>query len=114
MEPYTKNTREDKAVKAEDGGAPVKGRKSATSEFKTRVVRGQPADRQFDIDFWQEQGDEAIFAAAWEMICMVEQSKHGRKPTFDRTVTKVIRNTEASGRSSDVEHLKLLRKLKGK
>jgi hypothetical protein len=62
-----------------------------TKEFKTRVVRGKPADRRFDIDFWQEQGDEAIFAAAWEMICMVEEAKHGRKPTFDRTVTRVIR-----------------------
>lgn len=61
-------------------------------EFKTRVVRGQPADRQFDIEFWQEQGDEAIFAAAWEMIIMVEELKHGRRPTFQRTVTKVTRS----------------------
>lgn len=26
------------------------------------------ADRSFDIEFWQRQGDEAIFAAAWEMV----------------------------------------------
>jgi hypothetical protein len=31
------------------------------------VERGFP-DRAFDIEFWQKQGDEAIFAAAWEML----------------------------------------------
>jgi len=25
-------------------------------------------DRTFDLDFWQAQGDEAIFDAAWQMI----------------------------------------------
>lgn len=79
---------------SDDGKFALKS--TQASEFKTRVVRGQPADRQFDIEFWQEQGDEAIFAAAWEMICMVEESRHGRKPTFDRTVTKVIRNGQES------------------
>lgn len=62
------------------------------AEFRTRVVRGKPADRQFDIDFWQEQGDEAIFAAAWEMICAVEEFKHGKQPAFQRTVTTVKRS----------------------
>lgn len=75
-----------------DGGRPVRGTKRGTAKFTTRVVRGQPADRQFDIDFWQEQGDEAIFAAAWEMIVMVEEFKHGRKPAFQPTVTKVKRS----------------------
>ena len=65
--------------------------KNGERPMKTRVVRGKPADRQFDIDFWQEQGEQAIFAAAWEMICTVEKFKHGRQPTFQRTVTKVKR-----------------------
>lgn len=56
-------------------------------EFRTRLVRGGPADRQFDIEFWQEQGDEAIFAAAWEMIVLAEETKHGAQPVFQRTVT---------------------------
>jgi len=77
-----------KAAKAKQGK-----RKPPATQFKTRVVRGQPADRQFDIDFWQEQGDEAIFAAAWEMIVMVEDFKHGRQPTFHRTVTRVKRSS---------------------
>lgn len=66
--------------------------KRVLRKFKTRVVRGQPADREFDIDFWQAQGDEAIFAAAWEMICLVEELKHGRKPAFHRDVTKIMRS----------------------
>jgi len=34
----------------------------------SRVVRGSFPDRQFDVDFWQQQGDAAIFEAAWEMV----------------------------------------------
>lgn len=57
-----------------------------SSSWKTRLVeRGFP-DRSFDIEFWQEQGDEAIFAAAWEMAELAEEIKHGRKPTLQRTV----------------------------
>jgi hypothetical protein len=37
-------------------------------KWKTRPTEGGFPDRQFDIDFWQEQGDEAIFQAAWEMV----------------------------------------------
>jgi hypothetical protein len=67
-------------------------KKRKRPEFKTRVVRGKYPDRQFDIDFWQEQGAEAIFAAAWEMICFTEDFKHGKQPTFQRTVTNFKRS----------------------
>jgi hypothetical protein len=73
-----------------------KGREMAERPFKTRVVRGKPADREFDIDFWQAQGDDAIFAAAWELIVLAEEVRHGKQPTFQRTVTKVIRNKQAA------------------
>jgi hypothetical protein len=56
-------------------------------KWKTRLVeRGFP-DRSFDIEFWQEQGDEAIFAAAWEMIELAEEVRTGKKPTLQKTVT---------------------------
>ena len=59
--------------------------------WKTRLVeRGFP-DRSFDIEFWQEQGDEAIFAAAWELVEIAEEVSHGRKPTLQRTVTTLKR-----------------------
>jgi hypothetical protein len=57
------------------------------SEWTTRLVTGRYPDRKFDIEFWQKQGDEAIFSAAWEMIEAVEEMKHGRKPELQRTVT---------------------------
>lgn len=41
----------------------------------SRVVRGGFPDRQFDVDFWQRQGDEAIFEAALEMVELAEDSK---------------------------------------
>lgn len=60
-------------------------------DWKTRVVRGEFPDRRFDIEFWQEQGDEAIFRAAWDMVVTAEEFKHGRQPRFERTVTLVQR-----------------------
>lgn len=60
-------------------------------KWKTRVLHGEFPDRQFDIDFWQEQGGEAIWDAAYGMIEAVEEMKYGRKPTLQRTVTRVKR-----------------------
>lgn len=59
--------------------------------WKTRVVRGEFPDRSFDINFWQEQGDEAIFRAAWEMVIMAEEFKNGREPRLQRTATYIQR-----------------------
>jgi len=59
--------------------------------WKTRLVESGFPDRSFDIDFWQEQGDEAIFAAAWKMVELAEETAHGRKPTLQRTATTLKR-----------------------
>lgn len=51
----------------------------------SRVVRGGFPDRQFDVDFWQQQGDQAIFAAAWEMVELAAEFKASSvelKPDF--------------------------------
>jgi len=61
------------------------------SAWRTRLVEGGFPDRLFDIEFWQEQGDEAIFAAAWEMVELAEEVSHGRKPTLQRTATTLKR-----------------------
>ena len=50
--------------------------------MENTTSRGQFPDRSFDIEFWQEQGDEAIFAAAWELVELAEEVNHGRKPTL--------------------------------
>src|SRR6266542_3781174 len=34
----------------------------------SRLVRREEAGREFDVEFWQELGDEKIFAAAWDMV----------------------------------------------
>lgn len=57
--------------------------------WKTRIVEGSFPDRDFDVEFWQEQGDEAIFSAAWEMVELAEEAKNGRKPRLQRTVTTI-------------------------
>src|SRR5204862_8188108 len=41
----------------------------------SRVVRGGFPDLQFDVDFWQLQGDRAIFEAAREMVEFAEAFK---------------------------------------
>ena len=45
-------------------------------------------DDRFDIEFWQAQGDQAIFNAAMEMIQDYLTLRHGYadKPRLQRTV----------------------------
>jgi hypothetical protein len=62
-----------------------------SAKWKTRIVEGEFPDRAFDIEFWQEQGDEAIFRAAWEMVELAEEVKYGREPTLQRTTTSLKR-----------------------
>ena len=60
-----------------------------------RLTRLEDADRSFDIEFWQRQGDAAIFAAAWEMVVFANEFK-GRDAselTFQRTLTKTKRTS---------------------
>jgi hypothetical protein len=64
---------------------------SEISAWKTRLVVNEFPDRSFDIEFWQEQGDEAIFAAAWELVKLSEELSHGRKPTLQKTATALKR-----------------------
>jgi hypothetical protein len=54
-------------------------------------VEGGFPDRSFDIAFWQEQGDEGIFSAAWGLVELAEEISHGRKPTLQRTATTLKR-----------------------
>lgn len=59
----------------------------------SRLVKLKDADRTFDIEFWQRQGDAAIFAAAWEMVVFANKLK-GRDAselTFQRTLKKLQR-----------------------
>jgi hypothetical protein len=64
---------------------------SRRSGWKTRLVEGAFPDRDFDVEFWQEQGDEAIFSAAWEMAELAEEARNGRKPRLQKNVTVLKR-----------------------
>lgn len=59
----------------------------------SRLVKLEDADRTFDIEYWQRQGDAAIFAAAWEMVMVANKikGKDASKLTFQRTLTKLKR-----------------------
>jgi len=48
---------------------------------------GDPDDH-FDIEFWQSQGDEAIFRAALELVMDTQRLKNGHvdEPRLLRTV----------------------------
>lgn len=43
-------------------------------------------DKSFDIEFWQRQGDAAIFEAAWEMVEFYLREKNINDFRLQRTV----------------------------
>jgi hypothetical protein len=57
-------------------------------EIKESYGRIGDDEGRFDIEFWQEQGDQAIFAAALDMIMDYLTIRHGNvdKPRLQRTV----------------------------
>jgi hypothetical protein len=48
-----------------DSAAPEKGQADFVME---RFGNIQEAGRSFDIEYWQRQGDAAIYRAAWELV----------------------------------------------
>lgn len=56
--------------------------------------RFETDDRSWDAAFWQRQGSEAIFAAAWEMIL-----DHRLLITGDATEPRLQRTVEAFGKA---------------
>jgi hypothetical protein len=43
-------------------------------------------DRSFDIEFWQRQGDTAIFNAAWELVEFYLRSKGINESRLQRNI----------------------------
>lgn len=68
--------------------------------MKTHVIEGENGDftmmrhgknikemdRSFDIEFWQRQGDAAIFNAAWELVEFYLREKGIDDTRLQRTV----------------------------
>jgi len=57
-------------------------------EIKESYGRIGDNEDRFDIEFWQQQGDQAIFEAALDMIMDYLTIRHGHvdKPRLQRTV----------------------------
>ena len=57
-------------------------------EIRESYRRIGDGEDRFDIAFWQSQGEQAIFAAALEMIqdYMIIRYGHADKPRLQRTV----------------------------
>jgi hypothetical protein len=58
-----------------------------------RLGKVSESDRSFDIEFWQRQGPDAIFAAAWEMALEAWRWKNNSdaEPEFQRSVECIKR-----------------------
>lgn len=67
---YDAMEREGEAIRAKLGI-----RKRDPESFRCRLVIGKFPGREFDIDFWQELGDEAIMTAGWELIEYAQEEK---------------------------------------
>ncbi len=62
-------------------------------KFEEKYQRIEGADRPFDIRFWQEKGDIAIFKAMEDMIKTCILNRGGSRRDF-----RLQRNIEAYGR----------------
>ncbi len=61
-------------------------------------------DRSFDIEFWQRQGDAAIFRAAWEMVELYHRDR-GLDPhelRLQRTVENFQRKANSLSEKNEV------------
>jgi hypothetical protein len=56
--------------------------KTILPQIKITTHPGWLPDRSIDIEFWQEQGDEAIFSVAWEMVVLTEEINMAESPDY--------------------------------
>jgi len=66
----------------------VRPRRKDMGEIQESYRRIGDKDDRFGIDFWQSQGEQAIFAAALDMIqdYLIIRYGHADKPRLQRTV----------------------------
>jgi hypothetical protein len=60
----------------------------------TRLLKGRPPGREFDVEFWQRLGPEAIFEAAWDLVVTAASVRgiHEGQLRLQRSVTKFERS----------------------
>ncbi len=65
-----------------------------TRVVQARVLRqGEPDDGRFDLEFWNQVGDEGRFSAAWDMVADWRnfRGENGDQPRLQRSVLRIIR-----------------------
>jgi hypothetical protein len=65
-------------------------------------------DRSFDIEYWQRQGDSAIFRAAWELV-----EFYYRDRGLDPNELRLQRSVESFQRSSGNPEVRMNKRRKG-
>lgn len=60
-------------------------------KISVRIVKITDDDRSFDLEFWQQAGAEARFAAAWQMIKEVQliRGEDGSQSRLQRSIENV-------------------------
>lgn len=68
---------------------------AANSIVMMRSGKLSEMDRSFDIEYWQRQGDDAIFKAAWEMVELYyrDQGLDLNELRLQRTVENIQRRS---------------------
>lgn len=62
-------------------------------KITARLIHVKDNDRSYDLDFWQQAGAEARFAAAWQMVLdmQMRRGEHGRQSRLQRSVENIER-----------------------
>ena len=66
---------------------------NAERKMTARLIKMQDDDRSFDVEFWQNAGTDAIFAAAWQMVLEVKaiRGEDGGQSRLQRSVASFRR-----------------------
>jgi len=70
-------------------------RTDAEPVIMTRLVRGRPPGREFDIAFWQAAGPTRIFEAAWDLVVTAAAVRASMKINSD--FKDLLRELNAAG-----------------
>jgi hypothetical protein len=59
-------------------------------KMTARLIRIKDDDRSYDLEFWQQAGEQARFAAAWQMVLDMKaiRGEDGRQSRLQRSVEK--------------------------
>jgi hypothetical protein len=62
-------------------------------KMTARLIRIKDDDRSYDLEFWQQAGEQARFAAAWQMVLDMKaiRGEDGRQSRLQISVENIER-----------------------